>query len=150
MLYAFNKLANWERPAGGPLVIPTYDNPRKDESKECAIGQEWIAYLKRLNPDKTAFKHIVSEDYGPTKGYNAHGKLRFNLLVYPGNVVSIDKVVNGWGLLNTLSMNVPPSLSVNWKDHPHLIHKVYGATRNGGIQNLPHAPYVPVLGNSRW
>lgn len=152
MLYAFNKLANWQRPAGGPLVIPTYDNPRIDESKESALDERWISYLRKLNPDKTAYRHLVSPDWGPTKGFNKNDKLRFIHLVYPGpgNVVQIDRVDGEWGLLRTLPMDRPPSLEYTNISNPHLIHKVYGSNAHRTAVLLEHAPYVPILGDSRW
>lgn len=152
MLYTFDKAAFWKRPGEGPLVIPTYDNPRIGESKESALGDNWITYLKRLNPDKTAYRHLVSPDYGPTKGFNKNCKLRFIHLVYPGpgNVVMIDKVVGEWGLLRTLPMDRPPSLQYTWNENPHLIHKVYGSNGHWTASLLEHAPYVPILGDSRW
>lgn len=152
-LYAFTKKAFWQRPGAGPLIEPTFAQPKPGE-KEVALDERWINYLRKLNPDKTAFKHIISEDYGPTKGINKNGKLRFIFLAYPGNVLAIDRIetVRGddWGLVHTLPLTAIPSIAYNWVDHPHLIHKVYGANSKGGLVSLPHAPYVPILGNSRW
>jgi hypothetical protein len=151
-LYRFSREAYWERPRGGPLVTPTFDNPRKDDSKESALDFRWIDYLQRLNPDYKAFEKLIAPDWGPTKGINKNGKLRFIHLVYPGygNYVEIIRIENGFGMLRSLSLTSIPNMIHNWISSPNLIHKVYGSNGKGTPDLLSHAPYVPVLGDSRW
>lgn len=149
ILCSFTPKARNERPGEGPLVIPNYKYPKPGEKEE-PLGKIWVDYLKLLNPDPKAQNHLFSEDYGPTKGFNKNNKLIWIHLTFPGNVVMIDKILGNYARIVSLNTSQIPDLSINYFDHPHLIHRVFGSNSKKSIVSLSHAPLVPILSNGRW
>lgn len=158
LLYKFSPEAYWFRKAGktsGPLVTPIFKKMKTGSGKERMYGDDMISYLKWLNTDN-AFAHIISPTYGPSKGIRKNGKLRLNMLVYPGpdNLVMIGDIFkkgkDWWGVVEGLDEDMIPSRNVNHDDYPHLIHRVYGSNRIGTAVRLDCNIYMPVLSSGRF
>ncbi len=153
-LYTFNSSACQRRPGDGPLVVPHFAVTREgNESNVIALGKDWIKYLKRIN-GKKAYNKLVAVDYGPSKGFNKQGKLKFNMLCYPGNPVNILRVEIGvdgheWGLLDTLPLDLIPGAGITRERFPWYFHEVYG-WHNDEPSKLKNAPIVPIIGKNRW
>lgn len=158
-LYKFSLAAFGYRPAGktsGPLVTPTHTKAKRSSSKEKNYGDTMIQYLKWLNPAPDSFKHIISKDYGPSKGIRKNGKLRMNMLVYPGpdNYVMIGEIIKKgkeyWGQVEGLDEDMIPARNITHDTHPHLIHRVYGSNKKGTAVRLKDEMFIPVLSSGRW
>ncbi len=145
------------RPHEGPLVEPTYNIPKASGQKDFPLGVEWMNYLGGIN-NEVAYGRIIAPDWGPSKGINDKGLLKFNALVYPGrNIVRILQVELGkdkayWGLVDTLDANQLPVLPEPGSaaahpeyDAPHHYHTVYSCAAEGSYFLQPNAPVVPLL-----
>ena len=156
-LYKFSREAYWYRPAGnssGPLIIPMFTKMRTGSGKERNYGDDFLAYLKRLNSDPDSYKHIVSATYGPSRGIRKNGKLRLVMAVYPGpgieNLVMIKDVIGKWGVVEGFQEDRIPSMSITHESQPWLIHKVYGSNRKFTAQALKDEIFVPVMSDGRF
>ena len=155
VLYRFSPEAYWHRSTSGtsgPLVTPIFKKMKTGSGKEKNYGDDFIAYLKRLNPDPSAFAHIISKDYGPSKGIRKNGKIRMNMLVYPGpdNYVLIEKIIGNWGIVAGLDEDKIPAMKYTHDTHPWLIHKVYGSNKKGTAVLLKDTMYLPILSSGRF
>jgi hypothetical protein len=154
-LYVFSHAAFWQRPAGGPLVTPTYNVTKTSGDKVALLGAEWQGYLRSTN-SAAAYAKIVAKDWGPSKGINQNGMLILNALIYPGrNVVRIVRTEIGldgalWGLLDALPNGPIPGPETNFIDTPHLVHRVYGSNSKWTWFELSNSPAVPLVGSPRW
>ncbi len=159
VLYIFTEAAYDYRKAGttsGPLVIPLYTRMARGSGKEKMYGQDMINHLIYMNPSEKSQKHIFSKDYGPSKGFRKNGKLRLNMLVYPGpgdeNQVLIDWIspTGKWGRVVGLDENKIPAKNITHDTHPWLVHRVYGSNKVGSAVLLKDVMYLPVLSNGRF
>lgn len=155
--YKFSSEAYWDRPDGGPLIIPIFSNMKTGSGKSLVLGIDYIECLRRLNPDDNGFKHIISPTYGPSRGLNKKGtKIRMVTAVYPGpdheNIVQISRLSPSgkWGMVVGLPEHKIPSKNYTHETHPHLIHRVYGSNHKGTSVLLEDVILVPVLSNGRW
>ena len=164
-LYGISNDCVYPRPGHGPLVEPTYNLRKASGQKEMYLPGAWQDFMKDFNT-KVAFDRIVAPDWGPSKGRNEKGMLRFNALIYPGrNIVRILQVAIGkdgglWGLLDSLDASVLPVVNVSSTpdahpeyDAPHHYHSVYSCTQKGLYflqENSPVVPIVSIQNQEQW
>jgi len=137
----------------GPGVEPMSRNTKKGDNMIPLI-KPWVNFIFSLNDwRKQPIKNIETFDYGPSKGYDKNGKLKYISLVYPGrNIVKIERVLIGvdgklWGVIDGIPMDRIPNTSMyNAYDTPHLIHQIYGVSSKGTFFPLKNTTYVPILG----
>jgi hypothetical protein len=137
----------------GPGVTPMSRNTRMGDNM-IPLPKAWVDFIFSLNNwSKQAMKNITDPAYGPSKGYNSNGYLKFISLLYMGrNIVKIERVLVGvdgriWGVVNGIPMNkIPNTTQYNAFDTPHLVHKVFGVSTKGTFFPLQNTTYVPILG----
>lgn len=151
-LYRFAEAAYWQRPDGGPLIVPIFTKTKTGAGKEKVFGIDYLNYLARINTIK-GYTHIISPTYGPSRGLRANGKkIRMVMAVYPGpdNYVLIEEIVGNWGIVAGFPENRIPSMSYTHEDHPWLIHRVYGSNQKGTAARLKDEIMVPVMSSGRY
>jgi GH25 family lysozyme M1 (1,4-beta-N-acetylmuramidase) len=151
-LYIFSNESYWQRPAGGPLVTPTYDTPKSSGAKDTITPSYWVDRIRFWNKDNPkSFDKLIDPGWGPSKGYNANHKLILVALIYPGrNIVKINKLLIGldgqqWGEIEYLDANEIPESDVNHINRPDIMHRVYGSNSKWTWHVLSNSPVVPLL-----
>ena len=118
------------------------------------LPKPWVDFISAVNNgNKIAMRNIVAPDYGPSKGYNSNGLLKYISLTYPGrNIVKIERVLYSnigqlWGVIDGIPMDkIPTSVTYNAFDTPHLVHQLYGVSKKGTFFPLKNITYAPILG----
>jgi lysozyme len=139
-----------EPPGGGPLT-QTLSHTPKQVYTETPLNQTWQNYIQRWNDDR-AMKKICAIDYGPSKGINNNGMLRYIGLVWPSNasqrnVVNVLEIQGTWARIESIPIDGTADLSkYSPVLTPWLFHKVCDNKGNAVIQNIT----CPILGGPWW
>ncbi len=148
-LYGFTSINYWERPGGGPLVLPM--------SRVLSLGDNMSQYdwtflkpiITKLNPTNPAAVSMISApDWGPSKGLDGN-LIKWIALLWPGrNVVRITEIVEGWGRVDGCPLSSAGTL--NAADNPDLVHMVYDYHPTNGWGERAKPVYVPILEGPWW
>lgn len=137
-------------PGGGPLTQTMSHTPKK-AYEETPLNTFWQSYIKRWNSD-VGWKKIAAIDYGPSKGINSNGMLRYIGLVYPSNSstnnkVKVLEIYGEWARIESIPIDGSADLTKYSPTlTPWLFHKVCDNKGNPLIQNI----ICPILGGPWW
>lgn len=121
---------NWGYLKQTPEVVPLSPAPKEGTgTHRTPMSGKWEVYLDELNNyDKKKLIFIKSPS---TALFNGAGFPQMESLTMGGNIVSIEKIQGGWGLVHTQNYDLPSSASVtNYFTDPSLVHKVVLVTWN--------------------
>lgn len=145
-------------PSRGPMT-QTLSHTAKKAYEETPLNATWQNYIKKYNDDR-GWKKIAAKDWGPSKGINGAGKLRYIGLVYPSNK-STNNIVKAvlkdgkpeisadgkWLHIESIPIDGSAKLNeISPKLTPWLFHKVCDNLGNAVSQNVT----CPILGSPWW
>lgn len=139
-------------PAGGGPLTQTLSTTAKKAYFETSLSADWVKFIASFNTAATMAK-ITATNFGPSKGFNGAGKLRYIGLVWPSgpgvNVVKVTEISGLWARIVGIPMGSGPDSFFTPASHPWLFHKVCDARGNPVL--VQGAPIIcPILGDSLW
>ena len=149
-LYRFAGYNYWARPGGGPLTLPmTHSKGKLGDNLSRYPWSTLAPILRGLNPTNPAALDLIARpDWGPSKGLEGN-YIKWIGLLWPGrNIVQIDEIVDGWGLVSGCPLSEAEKL--NPYDNPNLVHLVYDYNKSTGWGERLKPVYVPILGGPWW
>ena len=135
---------------GGPLT-QTLSHTTKKAYEETPLDAKWQAYIRRFNSE-VSWKQIAAKDYGPSKGINGNGLLRYIGLVWPSNsvtnnLVKVLELSGEWARIDSIAIDGSRDLSqVNPVLTPWLFHLVCDNKGNPVTRRI----VCPILGGPWW
>jgi hypothetical protein len=137
-------------PNGGPLT-QTMSHTPKTAYEETLLPIQWQQYIQRFN-DERGWKKISAKDYGPSKGINGNGLLRYIGLVYPSNanqnnIVNVLEISGSWARIESIPIDGTADLA---KLSPHLTPWLFHMVCDNLGNPLPQNIVCPILGGPWW
>lgn len=106
-----------------PEIVPLYLLPKTTAGTgRTTVSGGWEVFINNLNNNDGAKLNYLKSDISAL--FNTSGFPQMESLTMGGNLITLDTVREGWGMVNTLAYNSPPNANtVNYFTRPDLVHK---------------------------
>jgi len=106
-----------------PETVPLFVEPATGTgTHRTVLTPEWEAFIDDLNANEEKLLRYIKAD--DTAIFNTSGFPNLESLTMGGNVITLDEIQDGWGIVHTLDPGESISVDdVNYITRPDLVHK---------------------------